>query len=125
MSREQSFMSMVWLKSECTELWLRIRQHVERTINGKSSITFRCEFKKAFESEPTVQRAIVRVFDIEHDGALSHSRTQGGVGNRRTSADGRAIASFQLHLVQSRSRAGPPEILRQGPLVVSFFRGHW
>ena len=79
------------------------------------------EFKKSFESGVPPYNAPHEVIDQMHRGTAELKAT--GIEERALKACDRApsFTLFNQHQVQVDSA----DILRQGPQLVSFFRGYW
>jgi hypothetical protein len=79
------------------------------------------EFKKSFESGAPPYNAPHEVIETMHRATV---RAQiYGIEGRALKAGDRA-PSFNL-FNQDHIQVDSGDLLRQGPLVVSFFRGHW
>ena len=79
------------------------------------------EFKKAFESGAPPYNAPHEAIEIMHR-ATTELKTS-GLANQALKVGDRA-PQFSL-FNQDHIQANSGDLLRQGPLVVSFFRGHW
>ena len=79
------------------------------------------QFKKSFESGAPPYNAPHEAIEIMHRATAELKDT--GIEGRALRAGDRA-PSFNL-FNQDHIQVGSGDLLRQGPLVVSFFRGHW
>lgn len=79
------------------------------------------EFKRTFESGAPPYNAPREAIDTMHRATSELKAT--GIENRTLKAGDRA-PSFTL-FSQAHVEVASADLLRQGPLVVSFFRGHW
>ena len=79
------------------------------------------QFKKAFESGAPPYNAPHEAIEIMHRATTELKAT--GIEQRALKVGDRA-PSFTL-FNQDHIQVGPSDLLRHGPLVVSFFRGHW
>jgi hypothetical protein len=79
------------------------------------------EFKKAFESGAPPYNAPHEVIEIMHRATAELKAS--GIEKQALRIGDRA-PSFVL-FNQDHLQASSSDLLRQGPLVVSFFRGHW
>ena len=79
------------------------------------------EFKKAFESGAPPYNAPREAIETMHR-ATAELRASGIEG--RSLKVGDRAASFTL-FNQDHVQVASNDLLREGPLVVSFFRGHW
>jgi hypothetical protein len=79
------------------------------------------EFKKAFESGAPPYNAPHEVIETMHRATAELKAT--GIEEQALKVGNRA-PSFNL-FNQDHLRVDSGDLLRQGPLVVSFFRGHW
>jgi len=79
------------------------------------------EFKKTFESGAPPYNAPHEAIETMHRATAELKAT--GIEERALKTGDRApgFALFNQDHVQVSS----PDLVRQGPLVVSFFRGHW
>ena len=78
-------------------------------------------FKKAFESGAPPYNAPREVIEIMHRATADLKAS--GIESRALKVDDRA-PSFTL-FNQDHVQVSSNDLLRQGPLVISFFRGHW
>jgi hypothetical protein len=78
-------------------------------------------FKKAFESGAPPYRVTPAVVEKMHRGTAELKAL--GVDKRALRAGARA-PSFSL-LNQDHVLISSNDLLREGPLIISFFRGHW
>jgi hypothetical protein len=79
------------------------------------------EFKKAFESGAPPYNAPHEVIETMHRATAELKTT--GIEEQALKVGNRA-PSFNL-FNQDHVQVDSGDLLRQGPLVVSFFRGHW
>jgi hypothetical protein len=79
------------------------------------------EFKKAFESGAPPYNAPREAIEKMHRATAELKAT--GIENRPLKV-GESAPEFSL-FNQDHVQVNSAELLRQGPLVVSFFRGHW
>lgn len=79
------------------------------------------EFKKSFESGVPPYNAPHEVIDQMHRATAELKAT--GIEERSLKVGGRAPIFTLFN--QDRVQVDSADLLRQGPLVVSFFRGHW
>ena len=79
------------------------------------------EFKKAFESGAPPYNAPHEAMEKMHRATVELEAS--GIADRALTLGDRA-PSFTL-FNQDRVRVASNDLLREGPLVVSFFRGHW
>ena len=79
------------------------------------------EFNKAFESGAPPYNAPHAVIETMHRATAELKAT--GIEDRALKVGDRA-PSFTL-FNQDHVEVASADLLRQGPLVVSFFRGHW
>jgi hypothetical protein len=79
------------------------------------------EFKKAFESGAPPYNAPREVIEKMHRATAELKAS--GIEDRALKVGDRA-PSFTL-FNQDQMQVASEELLRHGPLVVSFFRGHW
>ena len=79
------------------------------------------EFKKSFESGAPPYNATHEALEIMHR-ATAELKASGIEG--RALKVGDLAPSFSL-FNQDHVQVGSADLLRRGPLVVSFFRGHW
>ena len=79
------------------------------------------EFKKAFESGAPPYNAPHEAIDKMHRATAELKAT--GIENRSLKIGDRA-PEFSL-FNQDHVQVNSADLLRQGPVVVSFFRGHW
>jgi hypothetical protein len=79
------------------------------------------EFKKAFESGTPPYNAPHEAIDKMHRATAELKAT--GIENRSLKIGDRA-PEFSL-FNQDHVQVNSADLLRQGPVVVSFFRGHW
>jgi hypothetical protein len=79
------------------------------------------EFKKSFESGAPPYNAPREAIEIMHRATAELKAT--GIEERALKAGDRA-PSFNL-FNQDHVQVDSIDLLRQGPLVISFFRGHW
>jgi hypothetical protein len=79
------------------------------------------EFKKSFESGAPPYNAPQEVIETMHRATAELKAT--GIEERSLKAGDRA-PGFTL-FNQDHVQVASADLLRQGPLVVSFFRGHW
>jgi hypothetical protein len=79
------------------------------------------EFKKAFESGAPPYNAPREAIETMHRATAELKAT--GIEDR-TLKVGEPAPSFTL-FNQDHMEVASEDLLRQGPLVVSFFRGHW
>jgi hypothetical protein len=79
------------------------------------------EFKKAFESGAPPYNAPREAVETMHR-ATAELKASGAEG--RPLKVGDRVPSFTL-LNQDHVQVASNDLLREGPLVVSFFRGHW
>ena len=79
------------------------------------------EFKKAFESGAPPYNVPREAIEAMHRATAELKAT--GIENRALNVGDRA-PSFTL-FNQDHVEAASTNLLREGPLVVSFFRGHW
>lgn len=79
------------------------------------------EFKKAFESGAPPYNAPREAIETMHRATTELKAT--GIENRALKVGDRA-PSFTL-FNQDHVEVDSTNLLREGPLVVSFFRGHW
>jgi hypothetical protein len=79
------------------------------------------EFKKSFESGAPPYNAPHEVIEIMHRATAELKAT--GIEEQALKVGNRA-PSFNL-LNQDHLQVDSGNLLHQGPLVVSFFRGHW
>ena len=79
------------------------------------------EFKKAFESGAPPYNAPREAIEAMHRATAELKAT--GIENRALKVGDRA-PSFTL-FNQDHVEVASTNLLREGPLVVSFFRGHW
>jgi hypothetical protein len=79
------------------------------------------EFKKSFESGAAPYNATHEVIETMHRATAELKAT--GIEERALKVGDRA-PSFTL-FNQDHVQVASADLLRQGPLVVSFFRGHW
>ena len=79
------------------------------------------EFKKTFESGAPPYNATREVIEIMHR-ATAELQTS-GIKEAALKVGDRA-PSFTL-FNQDHEKVDSTELLREGPLVISFFRGHW
>lgn len=79
------------------------------------------EFKRSFESGAPPYNAPHEVIELMHRATAELKAT--GIEERVLKAGARA-PSFTL-FNQDHAVISSADLLRQGPLVVSFFRGHW
>jgi len=78
-------------------------------------------FKKAFESGAPPYRVIPAVVEKMHRGTAELKAS--GIEKRALKVGARP-PSFSL-LNQDQVRISFNDLLRGGPLIISFFRGHW
>ena len=78
-------------------------------------------FKKAFESGAPPYNAPREVIEVMHRATAELKAS--GIESRALKVDDRA-PSFTL-FNQDHVQVSSNDLLRQGPLVISFFRGHW
>ena len=79
------------------------------------------EFKKSFEAGSPPYNAPREAIEIMHRATAELKAT--GIEDRALKAGDRA-PGFTL-FNQDHVEVSSADLLRQGPLVVSFFRGHW
>jgi len=79
------------------------------------------EFKKAFDSGGPPYNAPREAIEMMHRATAELKAT--GIENRALKVGDRA-PSFTL-FNQDHAEVASNELLSRGPLVVSFFRGHW
>lgn len=79
------------------------------------------EFKKAFESGAPPYNAPHEAIEMMHRATAELKAT--GIEERALNVGDRA-PSFTL-FNQDHTQVSSSDLLRQGPLVISFFRGHW
>jgi hypothetical protein len=79
------------------------------------------EFKKEFESGAPPYNATHEVIETMHRATAELEAS--GLANRALKIGDRA-PQFSL-FNQDHVEVNSTDLLRQGPLVVSFFRGHW
>lgn len=79
------------------------------------------EFKKSFESGAPPYNAPLEAIETMHRATAELKAT--GIEKQALKVDDRA-PSFTL-FNQDHVPVESADLLRQGPLVVSFFRGHW
>ena len=79
------------------------------------------EFKRSFESGAPPYNAPREVIETMHRATVELKAT--GIEDRALKVGDRA-PSFTL-FNQEHVQVSSTDLLRQGPLVVSFFRGHW
>ena len=79
------------------------------------------EFKKGFEAGAPPYNAPRAAIEIMHRATAELKAS--GLENKALKVGDRA-PEFSL-LNQDQVQVNSAELLRQGPLVVSFFRGHW
>ena len=79
------------------------------------------EFKKAFESGAPPYNAPHAAIEIMHR-ATAELKASGIEGHALKVGD--RAPSFAL-FNQDHAQVASADLLREGPLVVSFFRGHW
>ena len=79
------------------------------------------EFKKEFESGAPPYNATHEVIETMHRATAELEAS--GLANRALKIGDRA-PQFSL-FNQDHVEVNSADLLRQGPLVVSFFRGHW
>jgi hypothetical protein len=79
------------------------------------------EFKKAFESGAPPYNATQEVIETMH--RATAELEDSGLANEALRVGDRA-PEFSL-FNQDHVQVNSADLLRQGPLVVSFFRGHW
>ncbi len=79
------------------------------------------EFKKSFEAGAPPYNAPREVIETMHRATAELKAT--GIEERALKAGDRA-PGFTL-FNQDHVQVASADLLRQGPLVVSFFRGHW
>ena len=79
------------------------------------------QFKKEFESGAPPYNAPHEAIEIMHRATTELKAT--GIEERALKVGDRA-PSFTL-FNQDHIQLGSSDLLRRGPLVVSFFRGHW
>ena len=79
------------------------------------------EFKKAFESGAPPYNATHEVIETMHRATAELEAS--GLVNKALKVGDRA-PKFSL-FNQDHVEVNSADLLRQGPLVVSFFRGHW
>jgi hypothetical protein len=79
------------------------------------------EFKKAFESGAPPYNAPHEAIEMMH-GATAELKASGLEGGALKVGD--PASSFTL-FNQDHVEVASNDLLRSGPLVVSFFRGHW
>jgi hypothetical protein len=79
------------------------------------------EFRKSFESGAPPYNAPPEVIETMHRATAELKATR--IEKRALKAGDRA-PSFTL-FNQDHVQVASADLLRQGPLVVSFFRGHW
>jgi hypothetical protein len=79
------------------------------------------EFKKSFESGAPPYNAPHEAIEIMHRATAELKAS--GIEGRALKAGDRS-PSFKL-FNQDHVQVDSGDLLRQGPLVVSFFRGHW
>lgn len=79
------------------------------------------EFKKSFESGVPPYNAPHEVIDQMHRATAELKAT--GIEERSLKVAGRAPIFTLFN--QDQVQVDSADLLRQGPLVVSFFRGHW
>ena len=123
MSRVQSFTSMVaWPKSECCNVLMPSSGSVEGAAKQMASLQSRLdEFKKAFESGAPPYNAPREAIETTHR-ATAELKASGI--EQQALRIGDRCPSFTL-FNQDHVQVSSSELLRQGPLVISFFRGHW
>ena len=80
------------------------------------------EFKSAFESGAPPYNAPREAIEVMHRATVELKAS--GAEQRALQAGDRVAAVFTL-FNQDHVEVASAELLRQGPLVVSFFRGHW
>lgn len=123
MSRVRNSTSMAAShKSErCKLLYIDSRK-VERTEKSMASLQSRLdEFKKAFESGAPPYNAPREAIETMHRATAELMAS--GIEQRALKTGDRA-PSFTL-FNQDHVAVSSSDLLRQGPLVISFFRGHW
>jgi hypothetical protein len=79
------------------------------------------EFKSAFESGAPPYNAPREAIEVMHRATVELKAS--GAEQRALQAGDRAPAFTLFN--QGHVEVASAELLRQGPLVVSFFRGHW
>ena len=79
------------------------------------------EFKKSFESGAPPYNAPHEAIETMHRATAELKAT--GIGERALKVGDRAPAFTLFN--QDHVQVASADLLRQGPLVVSFFRGHW
>jgi hypothetical protein len=79
------------------------------------------EFKKAFESGAPPYNAPREAIETMHRATVELQAS--GLANKGLKV-GESAPRFSL-FNQDHVQVNSPELLRQGPVVVSFFRGHW
>jgi hypothetical protein len=79
------------------------------------------EFKKAFESGAPPYKAPPEAIELMHR-ATAELKASGAEGRALKAGD--HAPSFTL-FNQDHMQVASNDLLREGPLVVSFFRGHW
>jgi hypothetical protein len=79
------------------------------------------EFKKVFESGAPPYNAPREAIETTHRATAELKAS--GLENRALKVGDR-VPEFSLYN-QDHVQVNSAELLRQGPLVVSFFRGHW
>jgi len=79
------------------------------------------KYKAAFETGPLPPNAPKNMVELFHRG--TDELRQSGLQDRALKAGGQAPA-FELHN-QDDVLVRSAELLARGPLVITFFRGHW
>jgi hypothetical protein len=79
------------------------------------------KFKAVFESGPLPPNAPKNMIELFH--RATEELRQSGSQNRALKVGARA-PSFELHN-QDDTAVRSSELLARGPLVITFFRGHW
>jgi hypothetical protein len=79
------------------------------------------EFKKSFESGAPPYHAPREAIETMHRATAELKAT--GI-EKRALKIGDRVPSFSL-FNQDHAQVASADLLREGPLVVSFFRGHW
>ena len=123
MSQVQSFTSTVaWPKSECCNVLYIVFEKCGKDRNIMASLQSRLdEFKKAFESGAPPYNAEHEAIEKMHQ-ATAELKASGI--EQQALRIGDRCPSFTL-FNQDHVQVSSSELLRQGPLVISFFRGHW
>jgi hypothetical protein len=79
------------------------------------------EFKKAFESGAPPYNAPQEVIETMHRATAELKASEAETKALKVGDRAPEFSLFNQDQVQVNS----PELLRAGPLVISFFRGHW